>query len=92
MARRLGLPLRTWCNYEEGTAIPAEIVLSLIELTSVEPQWLLYGKEPKYRLKKCQEDDDRPPPRIKACALLREALGLLERGRSAESATARRCG
>ena len=25
MARRLGLPLRTWYNYEEGTAIPAEV-------------------------------------------------------------------
>jgi hypothetical protein len=42
MARRLGLPVRTWYNYEEGTVIPAEVVLRVIELTSVEPEWLLY--------------------------------------------------
>jgi hypothetical protein len=92
MARRLGLPLRTWYNYEAGTAIPAEVVLRIIELTAAEPGWLLHGTGPKYRTTRPEEGDQGRPPTLKACAMLREALGLLERGRSTESATARRCG
>jgi hypothetical protein len=57
MARRLGLPLRSWYNYEEGTAIPAEVVLSVIELTSVEPAWLLRERGPKYGPKMPGESD-----------------------------------
>ena len=40
MARRLGIPVRTWYNYEGGVTVPAEVVLKIIELTSVEPLWL----------------------------------------------------
>ncbi|MBX6313514.1 MAG: XRE family transcriptional regulator [Isosphaeraceae bacterium] len=50
MARRLGLPIRTWYNYEAGVTVPAEVLLRFLELTSVEPLWLLYGKGPKYRV------------------------------------------
>jgi hypothetical protein len=57
MARRLGLPLRTWYNYEKGTAIPAEVVLSVIELTSVEPAWLLRERGPKYNSQRSEESD-----------------------------------
>jgi hypothetical protein len=92
MARQLGLPLRTWYNYEAGTAIPAEVVLRIIELTSAEPGWLLYGTGPKYRTTQPEEGDQARPPALEACALLKEAMGLLERGRSGESATARRRG
>src|SRR5436305_13051113 len=49
LARRLGIPVRTWYNYEAGVTIPAEIVLRIIELTRVEPIWLLHGKGPKFR-------------------------------------------
>src|SRR4051795_4593594 len=49
LARRLGLPIRTWYNYESGVPVPAEVVLKIIELTSVEPIWLLHGQGPKYR-------------------------------------------
>jgi hypothetical protein len=49
MARRLGIPVRTWYNYESGVTVPAEVVLRIIELTGVEPVWLLHGKGPKYR-------------------------------------------
>src|SRR5208337_556658 len=49
MARRLGIPVRTWYNYEGGVTVPAEVVLKIIELTSVEPVWLLNGKGPKFR-------------------------------------------
>jgi hypothetical protein len=90
MARRLGLPLRTWYNYEEGTVIPAEVVLSIIELTSVEPNWLMYGTGPKYRLMKPENSNEASPLRVKVCALLREALELLERGSSTEATTVRR--
>src|ERR1700757_2882296 len=49
LARQLGLPVRTWYNYEAGVTVPAEVILKLIELTSVEPMWLLHGKGPKFR-------------------------------------------
>jgi hypothetical protein len=50
MARRLGLPVRTWYNYEAGVTIPAEIILKVIKSTSVEAGWLLDGQGPKFRV------------------------------------------
>ncbi|WP_250847243.1 helix-turn-helix domain-containing protein [Aquisphaera insulae] len=47
-ARRLGLPVRTWYNYETGVTVPAEVLLAFIELTGVNPEYLLTGKGPKY--------------------------------------------
>ena len=85
MARRLGLPLRTWYSYEEGTSIPAEVVLSIIELTSVEPRWLLYGTAPRYRPKRAEKGDKRSPIKLEVCALLKTALELLESGSTTES-------
>jgi hypothetical protein len=90
MARRLGLPLRTWYNYEEGTAIPAEVILTIMELTSAEPRWLLYGTDPKYRPKRAEKCDERSPIKLEVCALLKAALELLESGSTTESATAQR--
>lgn len=49
LARRLGLPIRTWYNYEAGVTVPAEVVLRFVELTAVEPFWLLHGQGPKFR-------------------------------------------
>ena len=49
MARRLGIPVRTWYNYEGGVTVPAEVILKIIELTSVEAGWLLHGEEPRFR-------------------------------------------
>ena len=43
MARRLGIPVRTWYNYEGGVTVPAEVILKIIELTSVDPHWLATG-------------------------------------------------
>jgi hypothetical protein len=85
MARWLGVPLRTWYNYEEGTAIPAEVVLRIIERTSVEAEWLLNGTGPKYRPVKPDERDQGRTPTQEACALLREALVLLEEGKAVET-------
>jgi hypothetical protein len=79
MARRLGVPLRTWYNYEEGTAIPAEIILSVIEMTSVESDWLLYGREPKYRLTTSNGDNEAGATAHVVHALVKHALELIER-------------
>ncbi len=48
LADALELPLRTWMNYERGVVIPAEVILKLIEATSVSHCWLLTGRGPKY--------------------------------------------
>lgn len=79
MARRLGIPVRTWYNYEGGVTVPAEVVLKIIELTAVEPAWLLHGKGPKYRsgVQSARGDSPSDPP-MTVGALLRTALQLLE--------------
>ncbi len=41
LAEQLGLPTRTWLNYEQGVTVPATVVLTLIGLTDIEPRWLL---------------------------------------------------
>jgi hypothetical protein len=50
LARLLGLPTRTWINYELGVTIPGTELLRFVDLTSVEPAWLLKGKGPRYRV------------------------------------------
>ncbi|WP_068419908.1 hypothetical protein [Planctomyces sp. SH-PL62] len=92
MARRLGIPVRTWYNYEGGVTVPAEVVLKIIELTSVEPTWLLHGKGPKFRPSpKLERGDGSSQPTMMVGALLRTALQLLEGEASPElgSATAK---
>jgi hypothetical protein len=48
LAEVLHLPARTWLNYESGVAIPAPVILRLIDATGVSPRWLLTGQGPKY--------------------------------------------
>ena len=48
LADALGLPVRTWANYERGVTIPAVCILKLIGETGVSPLWLLTGRGPKY--------------------------------------------
>jgi hypothetical protein len=79
MARRLGIPVRTWYNYEGGVTVPAEVVLKIIELTSVEAVWLLHGKGPKFRQSlRLEWREMTPKPAVTVGALLRTALQLLE--------------
>jgi hypothetical protein len=47
VAQRLKIPARTWSNYERGVAVPAEAILRFIDLTVVEPKWLLSGRGEK---------------------------------------------
>ena len=49
MARRLGIPVRTWYNYECGVTVPAVDLLKVMKLTSVEALWLSDGTGPKFR-------------------------------------------
>jgi transcriptional regulator with XRE-family HTH domain len=82
MARRLGVPIRTWYNYESGVTVPAEVLLRFMELTNIDPTWLLHGRGEKFRT---------PPPGAAAHgvgnggasgtveSLLRTALQQLER-------------
>ncbi len=44
LARALGLPLRTWRNYEAGVSMPAPVLLAFVALTSANPLWLLTGE------------------------------------------------
>ena len=79
MARRLGIPVRTWYNYEGGVTVPAEVVLRIMELTSVEPVWLLHGRGPRFRqLARSDGQDSATKPAMTVGALLRTALQLLE--------------
>jgi len=47
-ARALGIPLTSYLNYENGRVPPIEIVVKMMALTRVNPQWLLHGKRPQY--------------------------------------------
>lgn len=80
LARRLGIPVRTWYNYEAGVTVPAEVVLRIIELTSLEPSWLLSGKGPKFRLSDSESTHTAPGGAdVSVRALLRTALQRLEK-------------
>jgi hypothetical protein len=48
LAHALGLPLRTWMNYETGVTIPALVILLFIRTTGVSAEWLLSGQCGKY--------------------------------------------
>ena len=85
MARRLGIPGRTWYNYELGVTVPAEVILKIIELTSIEPTWLLHGKGPKFRQGILERRDPGAPPAMTVSNLLRTALQLVESQGPAES-------
>ena len=78
LSRRLGLPIRTWYNYESGVTVPAEVVLRIIELTSVEPIWLLHGQGPKFRASRQDRPESMAASGVSVGVLLRTALQMLE--------------
>lgn len=49
MARNLGLPARSWYNYETGVTVPGHILSVIAERTEVNPLWLLTGCGPVLR-------------------------------------------
>jgi hypothetical protein len=82
LSRRLGLPIRTWYNYESGVTVPAEVVLKIIELTSVEPIWLLHGQGPKFRAGRSDRPESLVGSGVSVGVLLRTALQMLENNES----------
>jgi hypothetical protein len=84
LARTLGIPVRTWYNYENGVTVPAEIILRIVELTAIEPVWLLRGEGPKFRENGPNSGGDNPARTFEGLAsspittLLRVALERLE--------------
>ena len=50
LAQQIGVPYRTWMNYEDGCTIPAHVILRFIEVTDADPHWLLTGEGQAYRL------------------------------------------
>ena len=54
LAASLGIPAPTWQTYESGTIVPAEVLLALVDLTGVEPDWLLHGRGPWFRSVPCR--------------------------------------
>jgi hypothetical protein len=49
LAQQIGVPFRTWMNYEDGCTIPAHAILLFIEVTDADPHWLLTGEGHPYR-------------------------------------------
>ncbi len=49
LAEALHVTFRCWLEYEEGVSIPGEVMLRFLELTNVNPRWLLAGQGPQYR-------------------------------------------
>ncbi len=50
LAEEVGVPFRTWMNYEDGCTIPAQAILRFLEVTNADPHWLLTGEGVKYRV------------------------------------------
>jgi hypothetical protein len=75
LARRLGLPARTWYNYETGVTVPAEVLLGFIEQTGANPTWLLNGEGARYR----NPHEDRLLSELTPIELIRRGLEKLER-------------
>lgn len=78
LARRLDLPARTWYNYETGVTVPAEVLLSFIEQTGVNPTYLISGEGSRYR----RPNDERLLSELTPVELIRRGLEKLERASS----------
>jgi len=48
LAEALGIPHRTWMNYEAGVTVPAPILLQFIEICQASPHWLLTGEGERF--------------------------------------------
>jgi hypothetical protein len=48
LADALELRVETWRNYESGVTVPAYVILKLIEIARVSPEWLLTGEGEPY--------------------------------------------
>jgi hypothetical protein len=53
LAELLGIPQRRLARIEAGGPIPGEIILKLIDVTGVNPRWLLSGEGERYGAPAC---------------------------------------
>jgi hypothetical protein len=84
MAQWLGIPARTWHSYEHGTVIPGTVILNIIVETSVEPEWLLHGTGPMFRLEDSVLTGADLGPAMRVQSLLRLAISRLDQERIPE--------
>jgi hypothetical protein len=49
LAERLGLSTWAWLGFEAGASVPAQVLARLVQVTTVDPTWLLCGRGPMYR-------------------------------------------
>ena len=89
LARQLGIPSRTWLNYESGVTIPGDVLLRFLVISNAEPLWLLDGEGPQYRAREPRTVAARNPwgpgasPEVGALAAkARPCCEMLERSRS----------
>lgn len=73
LARKIGLPTRTWYNYEAGVAIPLDIGLRFLLVTGVRPHWLLTGEGSIFGPREPEGDEG---PKERAVYHLKE-LGMI---------------
>ncbi len=48
LAEAMGIPPRTWENFEAGVTIPPHVILEFIALTGVNSRWLRTGEGEPY--------------------------------------------
>jgi hypothetical protein len=56
LAEVLGIPPRTWENFEAGVAIPGHVVVGFLALTGVDPGWLRTGEGEPYASRSAGRD------------------------------------
>ncbi|MCA1685023.1 MAG: helix-turn-helix domain-containing protein [Planctomycetia bacterium] len=49
LAGKVGVPARTWSNYERGVTMPGDVLLRFLNVTGADPHWLLAGEGEKYQ-------------------------------------------
>ena len=85
LARLLGIPPRTWSHSESGVTIPGEVLLDLLDLTCVEPRWLLRGEGAMFRSPPEDEALVSCPPRALTGAGLTRGEGVSRNGQGVSS-------
>jgi hypothetical protein len=50
LSQAMSISVRTWEHFEHGVTIPGWILLQFIEISGVEPNWLLTGEGERYRV------------------------------------------
>jgi len=85
-ARALGIPLTSYLNFENGRVPPMNIIVKMMELTRVNPRWLVHGEGAQY----LPQDVELPPAEDAASlltALLDENARLKEQVLAAKRST-----